>query len=108
MPRDGDASASNKSKAKKIFYLSEGKKNKKRRLGNVPSFSCSCKSKSTSKKHGTQKKRGVLQRSIEIQTLIGIGTIRLKMPPSLTLKLQTPKTGFKLRTRLHLENDGPR
>jgi hypothetical protein len=57
MPRDGDASASNKSKAKKIFYLSEGKKNKKRRSGDVPSSSCSCKSNSTSKKHGTSKKR---------------------------------------------------
>jgi hypothetical protein len=28
MPSDGDASASGKSKAEEIFYLSEGKKNK--------------------------------------------------------------------------------
>ncbi len=50
MPSNGDASASNKSKAEENFYLSEGKKNKKRRSGNVLSSSCSCKSNSTSKK----------------------------------------------------------
>jgi hypothetical protein len=57
MPSNGDVSASNKSKAKENFYLNEGKKNKKRRLGNVPSSSCSRKSDSTSKKRGTSKKR---------------------------------------------------
>jgi hypothetical protein len=56
MPSDGNVSASNESKAKENFYLSKGKKNKKRRSGNVPSSSCSCKSDSTSKKHGTSKK----------------------------------------------------
>jgi hypothetical protein len=50
MPRDGDMSASNKSKAEENFYVSEDNKNKKRRLGNVPSSSCSCKSGSNSKK----------------------------------------------------------
>jgi hypothetical protein len=50
MPSNGNANASNESKAKENFYLSEGKKNKKRRLGDVPSSSCSCKSDSTSKK----------------------------------------------------------
>ncbi len=49
MPSNGNASASNKSKAKENFYLSEGKNNKKRRSGNVPSSSCSHKSGSTSK-----------------------------------------------------------
>jgi hypothetical protein len=33
MPSDGDASASNKSKTKENFYLSEGKKNKKKEVG---------------------------------------------------------------------------
>jgi hypothetical protein len=51
MPSDGDASVSNKSKLEESFYISEGKKNKKRRLGNAPSSSCSCKSGGTSKKH---------------------------------------------------------
>ncbi len=50
MPSNGNASTSSKSKAEENFYLSEGKKNKKRRLGNVPSSSCSRKS-------GTSKKR---------------------------------------------------
>jgi hypothetical protein len=50
MPSNSDSSTSGKSKAKENFYLSEGKKNKKRSLGNVPSSSCSCKS-------GTSKKR---------------------------------------------------
>ncbi len=54
------------------------------------------------------ERSAVLQRSIEIQTLIWIGTKRLKMPLSLMSKLQISKTGFKLRTRLHLENDGQR
>ncbi len=57
MPSNDYASASNESKAKENFYLSEGKKNKKRRLGDVPSSSCSCKSGGTSKKCGTSKKR---------------------------------------------------
>ncbi len=57
MPSNGDVSTSNKSKAEENFYLSEGKKNKKRRSSDVPSSSCSCKSDSTSKKHGTSKKR---------------------------------------------------
>jgi hypothetical protein len=47
---DGNASASNESKAKENFYLSEGRKNTKRRLGDVPSSSCFCKSGGTSKK----------------------------------------------------------
>jgi hypothetical protein len=50
MPSNGNASARGKSKAEEIFYLSEGKKNKKRSLGNVPSSSCSRKSGGTSKK----------------------------------------------------------
>jgi hypothetical protein len=50
MPSNGNASVSNKSKAEESFYLSEGKKNKKRRLGNVPSSSHSRKSGGTSKK----------------------------------------------------------
>jgi hypothetical protein len=54
------------------------------------------------------QRSAVLQRSVKIQTLIWIGTKRLKMPSSQTLTLQTSKTGFKLRTRLHLTNDGPR
>jgi hypothetical protein len=56
MPSNGNASARNESKAKENFYLSEGRKNKKRRSGNVPSSSHSRKSDSTSKKHGTSKK----------------------------------------------------
>ncbi len=44
MPSDGNASASGKSKAEKIFYLSEGEKNKKRKSSDVHSSSCSCKS----------------------------------------------------------------
>ncbi len=50
MPSNGNASANNKSKAEVNFYLSEGKKNKKRRSGNVPSSSCSSKSGITSNK----------------------------------------------------------
>jgi hypothetical protein len=49
MPSNGNASTSNNSKAKKNFYLSEGKKSKKRRSGNVSSSSPSCKSGGTSK-----------------------------------------------------------
>jgi hypothetical protein len=56
MPSNGNTSASNESKAEENFYLSEGKKNKKRRLGDVPSSSRSRKSDSTSKKRGTSKK----------------------------------------------------
>jgi hypothetical protein len=56
MPSNGDVSASNESKAEENFYLSEGKRNKKRRLGNVPSSSHSRKSGSTSKKCSTSKK----------------------------------------------------
>jgi hypothetical protein len=48
MPSDGDASAIGKSKVKENVYLSEGKKNKKQKLSDVPSSSCSQKS---SKKH---------------------------------------------------------
>jgi hypothetical protein len=48
MPSNGNASASGESKAEENFYLSEGKKNKKWKLSDVPSSSCSCKS---SKKH---------------------------------------------------------
>jgi hypothetical protein len=55
MPSNGNTSASNESKAKENFYVSEDKKNKKRRSGNVPSSSSSCKSDSTSKKRGTSK-----------------------------------------------------
>jgi hypothetical protein len=44
MPSNGDASASSKSKAKENFYLSEGKKNKKWKLSDVPSFLRSCNS----------------------------------------------------------------
>jgi hypothetical protein len=50
MPSNKDPSASNESKAEENFYLSEGKKNKKRRLDDVPSSSCSRKSSGTSKK----------------------------------------------------------
>ena len=57
MPSNGKASASNESKAEENFYLSEGKKSKKKRSGNVPSSSCSRKSDSPSKKRGTSKKR---------------------------------------------------
>ncbi len=57
MPSKGNASASNESKAKENFYPSVGKKNKKRRSGDVPSSSRSCKSGSTSKKPGASKKR---------------------------------------------------
>jgi hypothetical protein len=56
MPSNGDAGASNESKAKENFYLSEGEKNKKRRLGDVLFSSCSCKSGSTLKKRSTSKK----------------------------------------------------
>jgi hypothetical protein len=49
MPSKGNASESGDSKAKENIYLSEDKK-KKRRLSNVPSSSCSCKSSPT-KKH---------------------------------------------------------
>jgi hypothetical protein len=45
MPSNGNASASSKSKAKENFHLSEGKKNKKQKLSDVPSSSRSCKSK---------------------------------------------------------------
>jgi hypothetical protein len=44
MPSDGDASPSGKSKTKESFYLSECKKNNKRKSSYVPSSSCSCKS----------------------------------------------------------------
>jgi hypothetical protein len=44
MPSDGNASASGKSKAEENFYLSEGKKNNKRNLSDVPSSSHSRKS----------------------------------------------------------------
>jgi hypothetical protein len=50
MPSNGNASKSNESKAKENFYLSEGKKNNKRRSGDVLSSSCSPKSGGTSKK----------------------------------------------------------
>ncbi len=48
MPSDGDASTSGESKAEENFYLSKGKKNKKRKSSDVPSSSRSHKS---SKKH---------------------------------------------------------
>jgi hypothetical protein len=51
MPSNGNASTSNESKAEENFYLSKGKKNKTRRLGNVPSSSSSRKSSGTPKKH---------------------------------------------------------
>jgi hypothetical protein len=44
MPSDGTASASGKSKSEENLYPSEGKKNKKQKLSDVPSSSCSCKS----------------------------------------------------------------
>jgi hypothetical protein len=49
MPSNSDASASNKSESEENFYLIEGKKNKKRRSGNVLSSPCSCKSGGTSR-----------------------------------------------------------
>jgi hypothetical protein len=49
MHSNGNTSASDENKAEENFYLGEGKKNKKRRSGNVPSSSCSCKSSRTSK-----------------------------------------------------------
>jgi hypothetical protein len=48
MLSNDNASVSSKSKAKENFYLSEGKKNKKRKSSDVPFSSCSCKS---SEKH---------------------------------------------------------
>jgi hypothetical protein len=57
MPSNGKASVSNESKDEENFYLSEGKKNNKRRLGEMLSSSCSCKSGDTSKKRGISKRR---------------------------------------------------
>jgi hypothetical protein len=57
MPSNGNASTSDESKAKENFYLSDGKRNKKRKLGNVPPSSCSCKSGSTSKKRSTSNSK---------------------------------------------------
>ncbi len=51
--------------------------------------------------------RAVHQRSVVIKTSIWIGMKCLKMPLPQMLKLQTSKTGFKLRTRSHLANDSP-
>jgi hypothetical protein len=52
--------------------------------------------------------RAVPPRSVVIQSSIWFGTKLSKMPSSQTLKLQTSKTGFKLRTCLHLANDSLR
>ncbi len=86
MPSDGDASGSNKSKVNENFYLSEGKKNKKRRLDDVPSSSRS------RARAAVLQRCAVLQRSVQIQTSIWIGTKRSKMPLSQTLMLQTSKS----------------
>ncbi len=51
--------------------------------------------------------RAVPQRRIVIKTLIWIGMKCLKMPLPQMLKLQTSKTGFKLRTHSRLANDSP-
>jgi hypothetical protein len=101
MPSDGNVSIRGESKAEENFYLSEGKKNKKKRSGDVPLPLALARAT-------VLQRSAVLQRSVEIQTSIWIKTKRSKMPLSLTLKLQTLKTGFKLRTRLCLENEGPR
>jgi hypothetical protein len=50
MPSNSNMSTSDESKAEENVYLREGKKNKKRRSGDVPSSSRSCKSGGNSKK----------------------------------------------------------
>jgi hypothetical protein len=93
MPSNGDASASGESKAKENFNLNEGKKNKKNGSCLMCLFPCALA-------------RAV--RSIVFQTSISIGMKCSKMPLSQMLKLQTSKRGFKLKTCLHLTNDGLR
>jgi hypothetical protein len=82
---------SSKSKAKENFYLSDGKNPPKRRLSNVLSHSCSCKIGST--KRPSSDINLDLDDTFEDANIADIDT-------------QTLKAGFKLRTYLHITNDG--
>jgi hypothetical protein len=92
MPSNGNASASGESKAKEIFYLSEGKKNKKRKLSDVPSSSHSRKS---------SKKRRFSDVDLDWDEMFKDAFV-------MDNEVADLKNGIQVKNHSHLTNDGPR